>query len=265
MISFFRRLFADTAPVAPAPTPCPVVSSWPTISVLNLSSVVTDAQIAVVVAALQIQVTRDFAPVWKTGANVRALPTGTAPDMNDWLIYVMDTSDQAGALGYHDITTMGNPVGKIFAKDDISYGLSWSVTLSHEMLEMLADPYIQNSVFAQSGATTGTIYALEVCDACESDSFGYKIGDVLVSDFVFPAWFERWRSAGSTQFDYTRTINMPLMLASGGYISVFAVPPTAGWTQITAETVAPTRLKLKGENSRLSRRQKKWSETANSH
>jgi hypothetical protein len=257
VISFFRRLFADAAPI-PTPASCPVMSSWPTVSVLNLSSVVTDAQIAAVVDALQIQVTRDFAPVWKTGATVRALPTGTAPDMNDWLIYVMDTSDQAGALGYHDVTAQGNPVGKIFAKDDLHYGLSWSVTLSHELLEMLADPFIQNSVFSQTGTTTGTIYALEVCDACESDSFGYKIGDVLVSDFVFPAWFERSRPAGSTQFDYTHTINMPLTLASGGYISVFAVPPTAGWTQITAETVPPTRLKLKGENSRASRRQKKW-------
>ena len=29
---------------------------------------------------------------------------------------VLDTSDQAGALGYHDVTPQGLPLGKVFAK-----------------------------------------------------------------------------------------------------------------------------------------------------
>ena len=53
-----------------------------------------------------------------------------------------DNPDQAGALGYHEITSQGTPLGKVFAKLDLQSGASWTVTLSHELLEMLADPWI---------------------------------------------------------------------------------------------------------------------------
>ena len=42
-----------------------------------------------------------------------------------------------------------------------------------------------------------SLYAYEVCDACEADQFGYDIDGVLVSDFVFPSWFESFWSAGA--------------------------------------------------------------------
>lgn len=148
----------------------------------------------------------------------------------------MDTSDQAGALGYHDLTPAGNPIAKVFAKDDQKYGLSLSVTLSHELLEMLVDPYIQNCVFDQTSDTEGTLYSYEVCDAPEDDSFGYLINGVLVSDFVFPTWFESGRAPNSVRFDFKNVIKAPLTLAPGGYIGKFVVGPNStGWTQQTAE------------------------------
>jgi len=49
---------------------------------------------------------------------------------------ILDDSDQAGALGYHDLTSDGLPIGKVFAASDLKAGTSWTVTASHELLEM---------------------------------------------------------------------------------------------------------------------------------
>jgi len=108
------------------------------------------------------------------------------------------------------------------------------VTASHELLEMLADPDINLTVFVQSSASRGTLYAYEVCDACEADEFGYRIGNTLVSDFVYPAWFETFLKPSSTQFDYGKHLQKPLALLPGGYIGVFDVTRGTGWHQLTA-------------------------------
>ena len=101
---------------------------------------------------------------------------------------------------------------------------------------MLADPNINLNVLVQtSEENAGRLFAYEVCDACEDDSFSYKIGDVNVSDFVFPSWFESFRAHGSTQFDQTKQISGPLDLLKGGYIRVFDISSGTGWHQLTAE------------------------------
>src|SRR5262249_45599269 len=132
-------------------------------------------------------------------------------------------------------TTGGMPLGKVFAGTDMKFGSSWTVTASHELLEMLADPDIDLTVFVQTARTGGHLYAYEVCDACEADNLGYDINGTLVSDFVFPAWFETFRKPGSTQFDFGKHIDRPLQLLAGGYIGVFDIRSGSGWHQITAE------------------------------
>src|SRR5664279_2494772 len=87
------------------------------------------------------------------------------------VIVVTDDPDQAGALGYHEMSSRGTPLGKVFAALDMRLETSWTVTLSHELLEMLADPWI--NWCAQS--PEGKMYALEVCDAVEADECGYEI------------------------------------------------------------------------------------------
>lgn len=79
--------------------------------------------------------------------------------------------------------------------------------------------------------------AYEVCDACEADQFGYKKNGVLLSDFVYPSWFEGFRTTGSTQFDFQKEITKPFQLLKGGYIGVYDVQSGSGWTQLTAEKV----------------------------
>ncbi|MGW5223584.1 hypothetical protein [Nocardia niigatensis] len=202
---------------------------------MNRSTVLTDAQVSAVVPALQTQVHRDWAPVWGSDADLSFVATGAQPPAGAWWLVVSDDSDQAGALGYHDLTDEGLPMGKVFARSDINAGLQWTVTASHELLEMLGDPDINLAACVFSNATTGRIYAYEVADACEADQYGYDINGILVSDFVFPAWFENFRKAGSTQFDYGKHITAPFQLLPGGYIGVFDINSGSGWHQLTAQ------------------------------
>jgi len=224
------------------------------ISVINESTVLTDADVTPVVSALQQQVTNDFRPAWGVDAELTMIPQGTPAPAGTWWLVILDDSDQAGALGYHDLTPDGLPIGKVFAASDLKAGTSWTVTASHELLEMLADPNINLTVFVQDANTTGTLYAYEVCDACEDDSLGYQINNILVSDFVYPAWFENFRAQGSTQFDRMNKIQNPLELLAGGYIGVFSVTDGTGWQQQTAEKI-PTNLRHRGHvGSRRERR-----------
>jgi hypothetical protein len=215
------------------------------ISVINESTVLADSDVTPAVAALQKQVTNDFRPVWGTDAELKLVPKGTQPPAGSWQLVLLDDSDQANALGYHDLTTDGLPIGKVFAASDLKAGTSWTVTASHELLEMLGDPNINLTVFVQNSNTAGILYAYEVCDACEDDSLGYQIDNILVSDFVYPSWFESFRAEGSTQFDRMNKIQTPFQLLVNGYIGVFNVTSGSGWQQITSEK-RPTTLLNRG-------------------
>jgi hypothetical protein len=205
------------------------------ISVINESTVLADKDVVPVVAALQKQVTNDFGPVWGTSVQLTIVPKGNQPPSGNWWLVLLDDSDQANALGYHDLTTEGLPIGKVFAASDLKAGTSWTVTASHELLEILADPNVNLTVFVESSNTAGVLYAYEVCDACEDDSLGYQIDNVLMSDFVYPSWFESFRTEGSTQFDRMNKMQNPFQLLAGGYIGIFNVASGSGWQQQTAE------------------------------
>ena len=251
-----------------AATKVRVPTAGPTIAVVNQCTVLTDADIIPMISAIQIQIDRDFFPVWGITANLMFC-TGEPP-ADAWVVYVRDTSTVAGALGFHDLTAQYNPEAFIFAGDDAKYGLLTSVTLSHEILEMLVDPMINQTVFAQETNTTGTLFAYEVCDACEADENGVLIEvdaaagtkgatngkiAVRVSDFVYPSYFEPARPANSTKFSHSGIITAPLQIASGGYLSLFAITASSqGWTQATAETGPGKRLLAKGPDSRKNRR-----------
>jgi hypothetical protein len=215
----------------PALTPTPTIQ----ISVINESTVLADTDVTPAMAALQKQVTNDFGPVWGTEAQLTIVPKGTQPPAGSWWLVLLDDSDQANALGYHDLTSEGLPIGKVFAASDLKAGTSWTVTASHELLEMLGDPNINLTVFVQNTNTAGVLYAYEVCDACEDDSLGYQIDNVLVSDFVYPSWFEGFRAEGSTQFDRMKKIQSPFQFVAGGYIGIFNVNSGSGWQQQTAD------------------------------
>jgi hypothetical protein len=203
-----------------------------TVAILNASTTLSDAEITPIVLALQIQVSRDFAPIYGTSANLIQVKRGQKPPHGAWQLGFFDDSDTAGALGYHDVTPEGLPLGKVFAKTDKLYGLSSSVTASHELLEMLADSGCELTVQMDSQSFT----AYEVCDPVEDDSLGYPIvlphggGSVKVSDFVYPPWFMTDPPINA-KFDKCGHVKAQFELAEGGYMSVWT--PAGGWGQNT--------------------------------
>jgi hypothetical protein len=224
------------------------------VCVVNHSTAVTDSQVAGAVRALQRQVTYHFEPHWNAGCTILVVkdtpagdvrPSGVGQDASKtaalevqasipqgaWLLVIADDSDQAGALGYHDVDAKTTPIGFVFAKTDIVNDLSWTVTASHELLEMLGDPLANQAV--QVGKSTFLAY--EAADAVEADEDGYEItledGEpIFVSDFVFPNWFVP-DSPGP--WDYRGLLTSALELRPGGYIGVWTA--AKGWGQAVAK------------------------------
>lgn len=207
----------------------------PTVAIINASHQLADDAAARIVDALQVQVDRDFDAWYGLSATLVFLAYGTAPaDDAIWQLVLLDNSDAAGALGYHDVTKAGLPLGKAFVGTDIQYGYKPSVTISHELLEMLADPAINTTVFVQTSAVRGRVYAYEVCDAVEADALGYEIDGVQVSDFVTPQWFQPFPAP---QYSFRQNVHKPFQLAPGGYIGVFDA--WGHWKQVTAPEHGP--------------------------
>jgi hypothetical protein len=204
------------------------------IALINASTVLTDQEVQAALPALQTQVHRDFAPVWGIDADLIFVSDADQPPSTMWWLVVLDNTDQAAALGYHDLSDQGLPLGKVFAGTDLQAGYEWTVTASHEMLEMLADPDINLSAFVQDSTGGAVFYAYEVCDPCQAQNYGYTIDTTLVSDFVYPAWFESFRAPNSTQFDYGNHMQQPFELLAGGYTSVFDASSGTGWQTLTA-------------------------------
>ena len=198
----------------------------PHVAIANQTGALSDSEVGTVVADLQIQVSRDFALHWGIDAALSFVPRGGTPPADAWWLVLLDTADQAGALGYHETTAAGQPMGKVFVVTAQQDGAAWSGVLSHEALELLADPYACCTTFIQTTNTAGTIYAYEVCDPCEGAT--YTIGTTVVSDFVTPAWFT---PGAPGSYDHLGHIAAPLALDTGGYVSTYAVPNTEGWTQ----------------------------------
>jgi hypothetical protein len=189
--------------------------------VVNQATVGLGVDLLALVRALQIQVNRDLYPVWGARCKLRvadSVPAGA------WGLVFLDDADSPGALGYH--TDDGQPLGKVFVKTTISAGEQVSVTASHELLEMLVDPAANICV---APATTDTIYAYELCDPVEEQS--YRIGGVTVSNFAYPTWFEEFHKPGSVAVDHLRKLSAPFEISPGGYMPVFE---NGKWTQIFA-------------------------------
>ncbi len=225
------------------------------VAVINASTVLRDGQIKDALPALQTQVRRDFAPVWGIDADLIFVPAGKVPPAGAWWLVILDNSDIAGVLGYHDVTDEGLPLGKVFAASDLHQHLQWTVAASHELLEMLADPDLNLAALAHADPHSLSFYAYEVCDPCGGDEHGYKIDGVLVSDFVYPAWFESFHRPHSTRFDHCGHLKEPApKLLPGGYILSLSLTAGTGWHQVSGEK-HPVRVEMRSRlGSRRERR-----------
>jgi len=180
-----------------------------------------------IAAALQKQVQQHFAPFWGVSATVSA---GTAPGPNDWVIGMFKDADQPGALGYHDETPNGLPLAKIFPLLDAQDGANVSTTISHELLEMLGDPYLTRA----AQGPDGRFWAYEACDAVEQDE--YEIDGIKVSDFVTPHYFEPPKVLTGVRLDFLGLVKKPFEVRPGGYMQWNR---GTGWHQIFHQEQAP--------------------------
>lgn len=197
-------------------------------NVINQSSRVSARQLAVACAAATTWATR-VAQAWNVPA-VTVRPAKTTVGATHSAIYILDGLDVDGALGYHDVVA-GRPVGKVDAQGCAEYGLSWTVTLTHELGEIMVDPWCIAA--AQYGANAWIAY--ELCDPVEADQFGSVINGVRVSDYLLPAYF----SGGAGPYDAYGHLSAPApALISGGYASVCV---NGQWSQITHGRVPSAR------------------------
>jgi hypothetical protein len=205
---------------------------------VNESTLVPNNLLTSVLGALQLQVNRDFNPAWGIDAFLQVAP-GIIRSQES--IVLLDDSDQADALGYHEIVADTDvPIGFVFVRTCQEAGVSWSSCASHELLEQLADPWCFGLVDVAWGGKPAAV-ALEVCDPVEADA--YWVGGVEVSNFVLPTWFQSG-AAGMAGYDYLRKVRTPLAVSAGGYLSL--TQDLALWQQITddARKIRPHRLKI---------------------
>lgn len=192
-------------------------------------------------------------------AEVQLLAPGAPVPAGAWNVELLDVSDQPGALGYHEDhaqkssghSTRGlaagseTPLAKVFCKTSIEDGVQPSEVASHEILEMLVDPYVVNEAelrkYLDSAAKQW--YIGEVGDPCQGR--GYDVGapegnacnvpEAVVADFAYPGWWAQEQTRPSTsaaeEFKLAPRLD-PFVLAPGGYMSVAPEAEPTNWTQI---------------------------------
>ena len=170
---------------------------------------------------MQAYIDKYVAPVWGTPATL-VKTTGFKKGM--WAMVFLDNADQPGALAYHDLTPDGFPLSKIFVKTTLENNDLVSVSASHELVEMLVDPAIN---MMTTGPDSKTMYAYESADPVEALSF--KVNKIPMSDFVYPAYFEIFRKAGSVKFDHMHKVKKPFEILKGGYQIIFK---SGKWNQV---------------------------------
>lgn len=141
-------------------------------------------------------------------------------DRQGFRIVLRDHSDDPDALAWH-WRLGGRPTatvyaGDIMAADDgdaIEGADSVSAAISHEVVELLADPI---ALYYVDGLDDW-MYALEIADPVQDDV--YEIDGVSVSNFVYPDYWNPWAARTRTRsLDRMRLVTRPFEVREGGYL-----------------------------------------------
>ena len=232
------------------------------ITVVNRSKTITDEQVLDAIRAINRQIREDFEPYWSLGAMLRL--EGSVgeradklklPEMRgDAILYLSDKADVAGALGYHEANFRGIPYGFVFTDLCKKLKENWTVTLSHEALELIGDA--QGNLLVQgphpANPNKEVFHWFEMCDAVQSQT--YQIDGVEVSNFVLPLYFTPEEQEGSRNDFLGRLDNNGKGLRSfgvgaGGYVGYYDPQTRTHETYFAPEDkVAAKRSKIKNEN-----------------
>lgn len=174
--------------------------------------------LAFIAAAVNLQMQRDVAPVW--GGEV-------------WTCIALDSLDGVASSGARKVLTfkpkleLANALGFHTENGGVDYAEALppatpaagqaldGTTTSHEVVETFGDPSCNAYVTGPSGRRL----ARELADPVESDAYpisvriGPETRQVMVSNFVFPSWF----NGGTGPYDYLKHLDAPETMTPGGY------------------------------------------------
>ena len=225
------------------------------ISVINLTNgKISDEEVHAAIRAVNRQIRGDFEPYWSFGATLRLEGKTTSRPRKqelsemrgDAVLYLWDQIDSKDALGYHDSNNRGIPYG--FVLTELGLDESWTVTFSHEALELVGDPQanllVQGPHPVHRGRTV--FHWFEMCDAVQDEN--YEIDGILVSNFLLPLYFTEGEQRGGRN-DFLGRRHRGATLKSfgvnpGGYIGFFD-PRSRKNTTFDADERAMQRRRIK--------------------
>lgn len=200
------------------------------------SSEISPSELSQVAGALQRQANEDLKRAWThTNTTIvavsdpRKLPHGYAP------IVVQGELDEPGAAGYHTDRN-GQPYSLVQYDPDPDSG--WTLTCSHEYVEMALDPLGSTLYRAPSpdpsvphgrGHKSRIVQILlELGDPVEAAAYAYEIDGVTVSNFTLHPY---GNGSKGEKFDHMGVLPGPRTLMPGGYLSW--QEPDGEWRQLT--------------------------------
>jgi hypothetical protein len=186
------------------------------VALITESSKVSSSDLMRVSSALQKQATRDLSPIWEVAASVDSFDKLEDVPDGVWPMIIMDDIGFDGAAGIH-LDRDGQPFALITADAELD---RWSLTASHEMCEMLVDPFGKKQVTGDSPkpGQDRVSFLVEVCDPSEAADFAYTVDGILVSDFYTPHFFDPVKAEG-VRYSFTGHITAPRKVLRGGYLS----------------------------------------------
>jgi hypothetical protein len=185
----------------------------PVIAVVNESERADDRDLARVLRALQKQIDQDFFPLWGWRADL----VFARRRRRAMQIVIKDEPDTANTPAYHFIE--GLPTTYVFTQDDDGKPIEYHSAISHEALEMIADPGVNlyaAGYYIKSRRHYHAWIPYEVCDPVQDN--WYAIDGIRMSDFVVPEWFEAERERRSMKFSFRDSVSEPFAIAKGGYV-----------------------------------------------
>jgi hypothetical protein len=223
-----------------------------------------DEEVQAVVRAINRQILEDFRPYWGQDGFLRLGQRAGRPLdpqhpvelRGDAILYLLDDVNDPEVddiLGVHDQNGNGVPFGMVYTAISDRLGEAWSVTLSHEALELLGDANVNKLAAGPDPRHPEhpdryVLHWFEMCDAVQSES--YKIDGVAVSNFVTPLYFTIGEQAAGRN-DFLNRVHRGRTLTSfgvnpGGYVG-FLDPLTNSMEMFPADHEARRRLAIKSE------------------
>jgi hypothetical protein len=210
------------------------------LALVSESGKIKSGDLARVSAALQKQAARDLTQFWDLKATVDTFPSLEDVPIGYWPIMIMDDIGY-DAAGIH-LDKNNEPFALVTASDSVD---QWSLTASHEMIEMLVDPWGNRQVTGDSPKSDqGRAQILvEPCDPSEAATYAYTVNGTLVSDFYTVRFFDPVAAPG-VRYSYTGAIRRPREVLEGGYLSWLDVASNEWWQATWFSGDEPTFRKL---------------------